>query len=82
MVMVSNRNCTCCKNSDNKLTFTELEAFTCARLSRFLSLDLAGVAGEETFCLERRTVSLGVNLAKCAGNAKSHCFSLTFDTAS
>ena len=63
------------------LTFAELETSTCTRLSRFLSLDLACIAGEETVGLEYRTVSLGVHFAKCACNCKAESLCLTFDSA-
>ena len=63
------------------LTFAELEALTCTRLTGFLSLDLAGVAGEEAVRLENRAVSLCVHFAKSASYRKAECLCLTFDSA-
>ena len=63
------------------LTFAELETFTCTRLSGFLSLDLAGIAGEEAVRLEYRTVSLCVHFAKSACYCKAESLCLTFDSA-
>ena len=62
------------------LTFAELEALTCTRLTGFLSLDLASVAGEEAVRLQYRTVSLSVHFAKSAGYCKAESLCLTFDS--
>ena len=64
------------------LTFTELEAAACARLTGLLPLDLAGVAGKETGGLKGGTVGLSVDLAKCAGDTKSEGLCLTFEATS
>jgi len=63
------------------LTFAELEASACTRLAGFLSLDLAGIAGEEAVRLQNRTVSLSVHFAKSAGYCKAESLGLTFDSA-
>ena len=63
-----------------RLTLAELEATTCARLTGFLTLDFAGVAGEETGGLEGGAVSLFVHLAQCAGDSETNGFGLTFGT--
>jgi len=63
------------------LTFAELEASTCTRLSGFLSLDLACIAGEEAVRLENRTISLSVHFAKSASYCKAESLCLTFDSA-
>ena len=63
------------------LTFAELETLTCTRTARFLSLDLARIAGQEAVRLQNRTIGLGVHFAKCACNCKAECLCLTFDSA-
>jgi len=63
------------------LTFAELETSTCTRLTGFLSLDLAGIAGEEAVRLQNRTVCFGVHFAKRAGDCKAESLCLTFDSA-
>lgn len=59
------------------LTFAELETSTCTRLAGFLSLDLAGVAGQEAVRLQNRAVSLSVHFAKSACYCKAESLSLT-----
>jgi len=67
-------------NPPVRLTLTELEATTCARLTRFLTLNFAGVAGEETGGLEGRAVGLFIYLAKSAGDTETNGLCLTFGT--
>ena len=50
------------------------------RLTRFLALNFAGVAGEETGGLEGRAVSLFVHLAQSAGDTETNGLCLTFGT--
>ena len=63
------------------LTFAELETSTCTRLTGFLSLDLARVAGQEAVRLENRAVSLCVHFAKSACYCKAECLCLSLDSA-
>ena len=63
-----------------RLTLAELEATTCARLTGFLTLDFAGVAGEEAGGLQRGAVSLFIHLAKSAGDSETNGLCLTFGT--
>ena len=63
------------------LTFAELETLTCTRTARFLSLDLASVAGEEAVGLQNGAIGLGVHFAKRAGYCKAESLCLTFDSA-
>jgi hypothetical protein len=64
-----------------RLTLAELEATTCARLTRLLALDLASVAGEETGGLQGSAISLFIHLAKSAGDSKANGLCLTFGTS-
>ena len=64
-----------------RLTLAELEATACARLTGFLTLDFAGVAGEEAGGLEGRTISLCIYLAKSAGDSETKGLCLTFGTS-
>lgn len=64
-----------------RLTLAELEAGTCARLTRFLSLDLAGVTCEEAFGLEGGAVSLSIQIAESAGYSESDRFGLALSAA-
>ena len=63
------------------LTLAELEATTCTRLTRLLSLDLAGIAGKETGGLQGSAVGLFVNLAKSAGDSETDGLCLTLGTS-
>ena len=67
-----------CADANPVLTFAELEATTCARLTRLFALDFASVAGEETGGLEGGTIGLFVYLAKCAGDSETNGLCLTF----
>ena len=62
------------------LTLAELEAFACAGTTRFLPLDNAGVAPEETFLLESNAV-FGVNLYEGPCDAHADGLSLTLESA-
>ena len=62
-----------------RLTFAELEAFASLGLAGFLALDHTGVAHEETFFLQSRTV-LDVVLAECAGDSHAQSLSLAGDS--
>ena len=64
-----------------RLTLAELEACTCARLTRFLSLDFAGVTCQEALSLESRAVSLSIQIAESAGYSESDRFGLAFGAA-
>ena len=64
-----------------RLTLAELEATTCARLTGFLTLNFASVAGEEAGGLKGGTISLCIYLAKCAGDSETKGLCLTFGTS-
>ena len=73
----------CAKNikqfvSSRKLTLAELEAGTCARLTRLLPLDFAGVTGQESLGLQGGTVSLSIEIAQSTGDPEPDGFRLAF----
>ena len=63
-----------------RLTLTELELATCARLTRLLTLNLARIACEESGLLQHRT-HLSVDFAQCACDAQTSGLGLSLDTA-
>ena len=60
------------------LTLAELELATCSGLTGLLTLNLAGIAGQESGLLQHRT-HLGVNLAQCASDTQTSGFGLSLD---
>ena len=60
------------------LTLAELELATCTGLTGLLTLNLAGIAREESGLLEGRT-HLGVDLAQCACDAQTSGLGLSLD---
>lgn len=64
----------------SRLTFRELEAFASLRTTRFLTLNLTGVASHEAFLAESGLV-FGINLYKRTGDSETESLCLTFVTA-
>ena len=56
------------------------EATTCARLTGLLTLDLTGIAGEETGGLQGSAVGFLVDLAEGAGDTQTDGLGLSFGT--
>ena len=60
------------------LTLAELELATCSGLSGLLTLNLAGIAREESGLLQYRA-HLGVDLAQCACDTQTSGLGLSLD---
>jgi hypothetical protein len=58
-----------------RLTFGELEALTCFRLTEFLALDNAGVTREKLLDLQW-CAEVSIDLRQCAGDSEANRFGL------
>ena len=65
---------------NKNLTLTELEATTSLRLTWLLTLNLTGIASQESMVLQVLLV-LSIDLYECAGNGKAQSLALTSEAA-
>ena len=68
------------RDSQIRLTFTELESLTSFRTTRFLTLNSARIASNETF-FAKSCFIFGIYLYECACNCETKSLRLTCKTA-
>ena len=69
------------RDSQIRLTFTELESLTSFRTSRFLTFNSTRVTSNETFCTKSGFV-FRIDLNQCASDSQASCLRLSFEATS